>query len=68
VIMKFQIHLDIDVDDTMSIDAMRGAILDDVKDWLASAPVMGQLASAADALAPAKAQFAAFEAIKHDQD
>jgi len=48
--MRLNINLAIDVDSALSIAEMREVVIQDVKNWLASAPVMSQLAEAEDVL------------------
>ena len=48
--MRLDINLVIEIDSALSIDQMREIVIDDVKAWLASAPVMQQLAEAEDTL------------------
>ena len=48
--MKLNIALIVEVDDSLSIPEMKAAVLRDVKAWLATAPIMAQLAEAEDSL------------------
>ena len=64
--MKLNIKLAVEIDDNATIADMRAEVLRDVEAWLSSGPIMKKLAEAEDALAPAKAKFAAFKAIEND--
>jgi hypothetical protein len=44
--MKLNIELVVEIDDTATINEMKAEVIKDVKQWLASAPVMAQLAEA----------------------
>jgi hypothetical protein len=48
--MKLTINLQVEIDDALSINAMKAEIVKDLKKWLASAPIMQQLAEAEDSL------------------
>jgi len=48
--MRFTIELSIELDSALTIAEMKAEVVKDVKRWLATAPIMSQLAEAEDSL------------------
>ena len=48
--MRLDINLVVEIDDTATINEMKAEVIKEVKQWLASAPIMAQLAEVEDTL------------------